>query len=116
MAKSTLNPEALFNAKWHELRTELSEWEDYAECYDGLTRYWCSEAVFEVYWFAEKTGNTSYNLYLTEDLALAGFNVELSEQPNLEWKGKLAEALCWKETATAIIKEVTGNQLGLFSE
>jgi hypothetical protein len=24
--------------------------------------------------------------------------------------------LCWKETATAIIKEVTGNQLGLFSE
>ena len=116
MAKDIVNPEDLFKSKWHELRTELTEWDDYAECYDGLTRYWCSEAVFEVYWFAEKTGNTTYHLYLTEDLALAGFNVELSEQPNLEWKNKLADALCWKEIAVAVIKEATANQLELFND
>jgi hypothetical protein len=107
MAKSTLNPEALFKVKWHELRTELTEREDDSSCYDGLTRYWCRKAVFEVYWFAEKAEHTRCNLYLTEDLALVGFNVELSEQPNLEWKCKLA---------VAAIKDVTSNQLDLFSE
>lgn len=98
------------------MRTELTEWEDDSECYGGLTRYWCREAVFEVYWFGEKAEHKRYNLYLTEDLALAGFNVELSEQPNLEWKGKLAEALCWRKIAAAAIKDLASNQLGLFSE
>lgn len=107
MAKNTIKPEDLFESQWHELRTELTSWDDYADCYEGLTRFWCKEAVFEVYWVAELKEDAGFELYLTEDLELAGFESRLNIQPSLEWKGKLAEALCWREIATAVVTKAT---------
>ena len=114
MAEEIVSPSDLFHSKWHELRSELSAWEDYEECFDGLTRFWCKEAVFEVYWVAERIDKSKYKIYLTEDLELVGFKSPLKEKPSLEWKNKLAEALCWREIATAVISEATGSQLELF--
>lgn len=103
MARNTIEPEDLFESHWHELRTELTSWDDCVGSYEGLTRFWCKEAVFEVYWVAEQKAESGIELYLTEDLELAGFEAQLNKQPTLEWKGKLAEALCWREIASAVI-------------
>ncbi len=119
MTESRLDPEVLGKSEWVELRTELHEWDDCGDevlGYECLTRYWCREAVFEVYWVAEKAAGEDFSVYLTDDLQLAGFKQRLSYQPTLNWKRTLATKLGWHERAKDILRELSGTQLELFKE
>lgn len=119
MADSELDPKVLLNRLWRELRTEVREWED-EECvgYDCLTRYWCQDAVFEVYWIAECDvdclDNESYSVYLTEDLQLESFKCQFAYQPDLDWKRALAVKLDWQQRAKSIIRDLAANQTDRF--
>ena len=118
MDQAALDPENLQACPWRELRTELHEWDDGdgIEGFDGLTRYWCPEAVFEIYWVAEKEEGGNYSVYLTEDLQLAGFKSRLAYQPSMEWKRALAVKLGWQQRAKEILRELAGTQMELFKE
>ena len=119
MAREELTPAALLTCEWRELRTELVEWddcEDGVEGYDGHTRYWCPDAVFEIYWIAERAEGARFNVYLTEDLELAGFKSVLSFQPSLGWKKNLADTIHWQNRAMVILSQMKGTQLDLFEE
>lgn len=110
MAETGLDPEQLTTCEWKELRTELHEWDDWEEVdgFDCLTRYWCPEAVFEIYWVAEREDENTFSVYLTEDLLLAGFKTELTYQPSLEWKRALAVRLGWQQRAKNILRDLNG--------
>ena len=120
MARDKLDPATLLRCDWRELRTELVEWDDCegsTEGYDGLTRYWCPDAVFEIFWVAEREqGDTRFKVYLTEDLQLAGFRAALGFKPSLGWKTDLANTIHWQDKAMLVLKQVTGTQLELFEE
>ena len=118
MAHAELDPEHLHTVNWMELRTELHEWDDGDEIegFDCLTRYWCSDAVFEIYWVAEKEDSGDYSVYLTEDLQLAGFKTRLAYQPSMEWKRSLAVKLGWQQRAKDILRELSGTQMELFKD
>ncbi len=118
VAQTELDPEQLLGGKWMELRTELHEWDDGDELegFDCLTRYWCQDAVFEIYWVAEKEDNGEFSVYLTEDLQLAGFKTRLAYQPNMDWKRSLAVRLGWQQRAKDILRELSGTQMELFRE
>tara|TARA_R110002072_G_scaffold1598_5_gene13574 strand:- start:914 stop:1270 length:357 start_codon:yes stop_codon:yes gene_type:complete len=118
MAEPGLDPDHLLTAAWMELRTELHQWDDLEEIegYDCLTRYWCSDAVFEIYWVAEREVDNEYSVYLTEDLQLAGFKTRLNHQPSIEWKRALAVKLGWQQRAKEILRELSGTQMELFKE
>jgi hypothetical protein len=118
MAESGLDPEQLSTSVWRELRTELHEWDDGEEFagFDCLTRYWCPDAVFEIYWVAQHEEGDEYSVYLTEDLQLAGFKSRLSYQPALDWKRALAVKLGWQQRAKDILRELAGTQMELFKE
>ncbi|MBV1877038.1 MAG: hypothetical protein KUG79_05300 [Pseudomonadales bacterium] len=119
MASDKLDPGDLFNSNWRELRTEISSWDDAEagmEGADGLTRYWCPEAVFEVYWTAERVIGSPYQIYLTEDLTLAGFKRQLAWKPDLDWKRALAVSIGWQQDVLALLVQKSGMQLTLFEE
>lgn len=118
MAKPGIDPEQLHQKPWKELRTELHEWDDGEdiEGFDCLTRYWCPDAVFEIYWVAEREDDGDYSVYLTEDLQLAGFKTRLSYQPSLEWKRAFAVKLGWQHRAKDILRELAGTQMELFKD
>jgi hypothetical protein len=118
MADTGLDPDQLQTSDWRELRSELHEWDDLEEIqgYDCLTRYWCRDAVFEIYWVAERDEDGEYSVYLTEDLQLAGFKCRLSYQPSIEWKRALAVKLGWQQRAKDILCELSGTQMELFKE
>ena len=118
MAQPELDPEHLHTSLWRELRTELQEWDDGEDIagFDGLTRYWCEDAVFEIYWVAEKGAEGEYSVYLTEDLQLAGFKTRLAYQPSMGWKRTLAVKLGWQQRAKDILRDLSGTQMELFKE
>jgi hypothetical protein len=118
MADTGLDPEQLSTSAWKELRTELREWDDCDEVagFDCLTRYWCPDAVFEIYWVAEREEGNEFSVYLTEDLQLAGFKSRLRYQPSIEWKRALAVKLGWQQRAKNILRDLTGTQMELFKE
>jgi len=110
----------LLNADWKQLRTEITGWqeEDQNFCgYDGSTRFWCSAAIFDVYWVGQKELNQAhYECYLTEDLELTGFREKLPFSVSYEWKVMLAEKLHWRDVVAEILSETSGSQLGLFED
>lgn len=107
MAETGLDPEQLHASLWKELRTELHEWDDEEGVgFDCLTRYWCREAVFEIYWVAEWEKDSEFSVYLTEDLQLAGFKTKLNYQPSIEWKRALAVKLGWHQRAKDILRDL----------
>lgn len=117
--QNMIDPESLLQSEWRELRTELRQWDDCGpdiQGYDGLTRYWCPVAVFEIYWVAERSRGTEFSIYMTEDLELAGFNCVLGFEPSLNWKKELAEAIHWQDGARVVLDELSGTQLELFEE
>tara|TARA_R110002110_G_scaffold405816_1_gene625206 strand:+ start:232 stop:588 length:357 start_codon:yes stop_codon:yes gene_type:complete len=118
MAEPGLDPEQLNTSVWKELRTELHEWDEDEEIagFDCLTRYWCPEAVFEIYWIAQREEGDEFSVYLTEDLQLAGFKARLSYQPTIEWKRALAVKLGWQQRAKDILRELDGTQMELFKD
>ena len=118
MAQAELDRQLLNTSSWMELRTELQEWDDgdTIEGFDGLTRYWCPDAVFEIYWVAEKEDSGEYSVYLTEDLQLAGFKHRLAYQPSMQWKRSLAVKLGWQQRAKEILRELSGTQMELFKD
>ena len=106
-------------SEWRELRTEIRAWDDGGadvQGYDCLTRYWCPEAVFEIYWVAERSLGMEFNISMTEDLELAGFNCVLGFEPSLNWKKELAEAIRWQDGARVVLNGLSGTQLELFEE
>ena len=118
MATPDLDPEQLQTCQWMELRSELHEWDDNDEIegFDCMTRYWCQDAVFEIYWVAEREESGEYSVYLTEDLQLAGFKHRLAYQPSMDWKRSLAVKLGWQQRAKDILRELSGTQMELFKE
>ena len=113
MAKR-VSKQDLLGAEWKELRSEIHEWDDGESCYDCLTRYWCPLAVFEVYWTAERTNPAEHDIYLTEDLQLAGFREPLDFIASDEWKRELATRLNWYESARVILVQIKNKQYDLF--
>jgi hypothetical protein len=104
----------LLNAQWRELRCEVYEWDDGESGYDCLTRYWCPLAVFEVYWTAERTNAAEHEIYLTDDLQLAGFREQLDFVATDAWKRELATQLNWYDSARVILGQVENKQHDLF--
>ena len=104
----------LLNAQWHELRCEVYEWDDGESGYDCLTRYWCPLAVFEVYWTAERTNAAEHDIYLTDDLQLAGFREPLDFVATDAWKRELATQLNWYDSARVILGQIENKQHDLF--
>ena len=74
--------------------------------YDCLTRYWWPLAVFEVYWIAERTSVAEYDLYLTDDLRLAGFTEPLDFLATDDWMRELATRLNWYDSARVILGQL----------
>ena len=67
---SKIDLKTLLHSDWQELRTELVEWDDCGhgiEGFDGLTRYWCAEAVFDIYWIAEREPDSDFDVYFGSD-------------------------------------------------
>jgi len=101
-----LSQQDLLSAQWKELRCEVHEWDDGESGYDCLTRCWCPLAVFEVYWIAERTSVAEYDLYLTDDLRLAGFTEPLDFLATDEWMRELATRLNWYDSARVILGQL----------
>ena len=111
--------EFLRSSSWVALRTEIHPWDDVANesvrGYDGFTRFWCPEAVFDLYWVAEHDGD-KLTLIATEDMMLTGFRQALpgaSEQQTLQ---ALAEHLNWKSLARAAVVALERRQFDLFED
>ena len=112
-----LSKESLLNCNWKQLRSEIVEWnaED-VDGYDGSTRFWCREAIFDIYWVAERAEGEEkrYEVYLTEDLELTGFKASLPFRVNLDWKISLAEHLNWRGAVVQVLKNSKDTQLDMF--
>ena len=120
MTGARLTEDDLLVAEWKQLRSEITHWEEESQDfggYDGSTRFWCTAAIFDIYWVAQKgVKEKKYQCYLTEDLELTGFREKLPFVATYEWKVALAEKLQWQEVVNQILKETTGSQPGLFED
>ena len=107
MAESVVRPDDLLVANWRELRSEVSVWDaddDDKEGFDGYTRFWCPEAVFDVYWVAERLNSSEVALYLTSDMLLTGFKSPLTFEVSGELMVELAKKIHWERVATAALR------------
>jgi hypothetical protein len=61
----------LLAADWKQLRSESMGWQEENQGlsgFDGSTRFWCSAAIFDVYWVAQRElKEDRFECYLTED-------------------------------------------------
>ena len=109
----------LRSSVWHVLRTEIEAWDDdesgMLRGYDGMTRFWCQEAVFDIYWVAELSGG---NLLImpTEDMILTGFRRPLPNGRSREMLQALASHLDWQSAARAAVMAVERQQFDLFED
>ncbi|XOV89340.1 MAG: hypothetical protein ACFHX7_05470 [Pseudomonadota bacterium] len=103
------SPEALFACPWRELRSEVSVWEDVGAgltgC-DGFTRYWCPEALFDVYWIVEGELAGDVTAYLTDDLVLTGFRAELAFAIEPAFLKQLASHVGWVKSVRQVLAQL----------
>ena len=108
----------LLSADWKQLRSQIIGWEEEGQhfCgFDGSTRFWCADAIFDIYWVAQRElKDENYECYLTEDLELTGFKESLPFKVSYEWKVRLAETLEWRDVVEQILSEASSSQLDLF--
>ena len=107
----------VLDGDWQLLRIEISECEDdtiEAEAYDGYSRFWCKEAVLGTYWIAEKIGDVSVRIHLTEEIELEGFKEPLSFTPDRIFIHELLERCNWEEVVRQIFPTEKSGQLSLF--
>lgn len=84
---------------------------------DGSTRFWCSAAIFDIYWVAQRELKADkFECYLTEDIELTGFKGKLPFTVSYQWKVQLAEKLQWRHVVNQVLNERSGSQLGLFED
>ncbi len=120
MSKDVTRAE-LLDVEWRLLRIEIFERDEYGEFYedeiegiDGYSRYWCKQAVLGVYWIAERVGRKEYELYLTEDIELEGFEKPLKFKPDMTLKRELLESFDWKSVVFQVLALDETGQLSLF--
>ncbi|MFT6435346.1 MAG: hypothetical protein ACJAVI_003401 [Candidatus Azotimanducaceae bacterium] len=110
----------LLAADWKQLRSESMSWQEENQSlsgFDGSTRFWCSAAIFDVNWVAQRVlKEDQFECYLTEDLALIGFKEKLPFTVSYEWKVKLAEKLQWRHVVNQVLSKKSVSQLGLFED
>ncbi len=103
------HPEQLLACPWRELRSEISAWEDVGSGltgYDGFTRYWCPEAVFDVYWIVEGEPAGDVTAYLTDDLVLTGFRAEISFAIEPGFLKQLAAHVGWVNSVRQVLVQL----------
>jgi len=115
-----LKRDDLLVADWKQLRSQIMGWQEESQNFngfDGSTRFWCTDAIFDIYWVAQREmEDEKYECYLTEDLELTGFKETLPFKVTYEWKQALAEKLQWRDVVHQILTEASGNQLELFED
>ena len=107
MGGTVVSEQQLLGASWRELRSEVAPWdrEDTdTEGYDGFSRFWCPEAVFDVYWVAERISTSEVALYLTSDMLLTGFKAPLPFAVTGEYLVSLAKKIHWERVATLALR------------
>ena len=111
--------DVLRSSAWVALRTEIHPWDDdenkAIRGYDGFTRFWCPEAVFDLYWVAELEGD-QLTLIATEDMMLTGFRKSLPGAGERQTLQALAEHLNWKSLARAAVVALQRRQFELFED
>jgi len=113
-------PDDLLVVDWKQLRSQVVSWQEEGQQFngfDGSTRFWCTDAIFDIYWVAQRElKDEKYGCYLTEDLELTGFKEALPFQVSYEWKVRLAEKLQWRDVVEQILSEASASQLELFED
>jgi len=111
-------PDDLFQWDWRALRNEAVPWdsEDGNDGFDGVSRFWCPKAVFDIYWVVERDAGGHMSAHLTDDLVLRPLEVELPFKADDACLRRLADALGWQASVSSVLNDLCGYQLELFED